>query len=282
MTSTSSTCARVDDVSHFSMRLIGRDLGMSEVRPIWYPGVSDCLRSRRCRSVADETASSLDWPGELVDQSLRSSRGEAADLGGCVNHVRPRSTEADGTFRRGVYGLFADAGPAGAFHWELVGDIPANLAITAVASTTGHLVWVGTAGGRIFALDSSRITAPLETPAAAPNPPAGTAAAPVAVWIMRIAITREGVAAATLTADYGNNIFLTDVLRLDGLNWTYAGVETNTWYPQLGQGHVRARDRASGTRRRYLGVHRQPALRHRQRRHNLAHRLRRPARPAPG
>lgn len=136
---------------------------------------------------------------------------------------------ADGpSQRRGVYGLFADAGPTGTFHWELLGDIPENLAITAVASATGHLVWVGTSGGRIFALDSSAVTEPVETPVPPPTLPAGMAA-PAAVWIMRIAIAREGVAAASLTASYSSNLSVSDVLRLDGLHWVNAG-----WTPAPG------------------------------------------------
>ena len=46
---------------------------------------------------------------------------------------------------------------------------------------------------------------------------------------MRIATTRDGVAAATLTASYGTNTFSTDVLRLDGLHWSNAG-----WTPASG------------------------------------------------
>lgn len=130
--------------------------------------------------------------------------------------------------RRGVYGMFADAGPLGTFHWELLGDIPGNLGVTAVASATGHLVWVGTSGGRIFGLDSSAVAAPVETPTPSPKSPAGMAA-PAAVWIMRIAAARDGVAAATLTASYGNILFISEVLRLDELHWTNAG-----WTPAPG------------------------------------------------
>lgn len=138
---------------------------------------------------------------------------------------------AGGTDRqqRGVYGLFADAGRQHIYHWERLGDVPDDLSITAVASPTGAMVWVGTSGGRIFALDSGGAAPPVETPVPPPTKPTGVTKDPSAHWIMRLACDWYGSAFAVMTAKYGAARWQSDVLRLDGLHWI-----GTRWTPTVG------------------------------------------------
>lgn len=128
--------------------------------------------------------------------------------------------------QRGVYGLFADAGREHIYHWERLGDVPDDLPISAVASSTGGSIWVGTSGGRIFAVDSAGAAPVVETPTPPPARPPGVIGEPTAHWIMRVACDWYGSAFATMTASFPGRRWMSCVLRLDGLRWI-----TTAWTP---------------------------------------------------
>ena len=137
---------------------------------------------------------------------------------------------ADGAAQqRGVFGLFSTQGGAAGYYWERLGDVPADGAISAVASTTGGLIWVGTAGARIFALDSTGATATVETPVPPLPRRSVDEREPTGVWVMRIATERDGRAYALVSAVYAGGDLQSYVLRLDGLKWVIT-----SWTPALG------------------------------------------------
>ena len=129
----------------------------------------------------------------------------------------------------GVYGLFEATDQPNSYYWLWLGDVPGSPSISAVASVTGSMVWVGTSGAKIFALDSSGQTPPVETPVASRPKASPTDPAPTGSWIMRIATIQDGRAYAIVSAVYATGNPISYVIRLDGLSWVDTG-----WAPALG------------------------------------------------
>ena len=162
--------------------------------------------------------------------------GDPAGLKGPVGDIvrRPRFRNESGSViyavaGRGaeVYGLFRDDSPQRTLHWELLGTLPPPLVAAGVGSHTGATVFVGTANGRIFALDSRRgslqeLAVALPKPAPSRPQQGGSPG--------RIVTLSETSAFAILNATDQKNSY---VLRLDGLRWApplCAGLPTGQFF----------------------------------------------------
>jgi hypothetical protein len=175
------------------------------------------------------TAVPIDAGGSLTPQLIEPVRRPAYRNGNGDLMVQIAGAAASATQQSGVFGLFASTAVRGSFYWQWLGDLPGSPTISAVASVTGHMVWVGTSGARIFSLDSSGKTAPVETPVPPPTKASPFQPAPTGIWVMRIATIRDGRAYAIVSAVYANENPASYVIRLDGLQWVKCG-----WAPSLG------------------------------------------------
>ena len=127
-----------------------------------------------------------------------------------------------------VFALYVDETQGvrshGRYHFDLVGSLPAGEVVAALASFHGGLVFLGTQGGRMYALEckTGRV---LELPVVLPKP--GPHAAVKGGCINRIALFSESEGYALMNgaiAEFDHNgvtqrVSSYYVLRLDGLNW---------------------------------------------------------------
>ncbi|HEX8068822.1 MAG TPA: hypothetical protein VF546_02645 [Pyrinomonadaceae bacterium] len=133
-----------------------------------------------------------------------------------------------------VFGLFVDDSDSPRYHWELLATLPAGEIAEGLASFHGGSVFVGTAGGKMYVVDTKQGSV-LELPVALPKP------APSATVkggdINRIVLFSESEAYALMNAAQATyksvdpvtgavkdkTITSYYVLRLDGLKWVVTG-----------------------------------------------------------